>query len=68
MERKPRLEMTAANGGKGSESAFLVCLPSREPEICTMEPILGTEVLCHLLFSGMYHRIVEGVFRFVEVS
>ena len=68
MERKPKLEMTVANGGKGSESAFLVCLPSREPEICTMEPILGTEVLCHLLFSGMYHWIVEKVFCFVEVS
>ena len=68
MERKLRLETTAANGGKGSESAFLVCLPRREPEICTMEPILGTEVFCHLLFSGRYHQIVEGVFHFVEVS
>ena len=68
VERKPKPETTAASVGKGSESAFLICLPSREPDICTMEPILGTPVFCHLLLSGMYHRIVEGVFRFVEVS
>jgi len=68
VERKPKPETTAASVGKGSESAFLICLPSREPDICTMELILGTSVFCHLLLSGMYHWIIEGVFYFMKVS